>query len=98
MKLAVIMDLKPGVTQEQVAPFLREEAAMAWQYHKEGFFRDMNFRTDRPGVLNILEAESIEAAGAKLQELPLAREGFMTLEIIPLGYPAFLENLFATPR
>lgn len=96
MKLVVIMDLKPGVTQEQVGPFFKEEAAQAWAYYKEGFFRDMNFRADRPGVVNILEADSVEAAEAKLQKLPLAREGFMTFTVIPLAYPQFLENLFAT--
>lgn len=96
MKMAVIMDLVPGTTQEQVMPLFKEEAAQAWAYYKEGFFRDMNFRADKPGVLNIIEADSVETAKEKLSKLPLAREGFMTFEVIPLQYAQFLENLFAT--
>ena len=94
MKLLVIMDLVPGTTQEKIAPYLKEEAARAWELHKAGIFRDMNFRTDRPGVVNILECASIKEAKEVLNTLPLAKAGFLKFEIIPLGYPAFLESLF----
>ena len=98
MKLLVLMDLVPGTTQEQIAPLFKEEAAHAWELHKQGIFRDMNFRTDRPGVVNILECAGIEEAKEVLATLPLAKAGFMTFEIIPLGYPSFLENLFASDQ
>ncbi len=94
MKLLVLMDLTPGTTQEQIAPLAKVEAARAWELHKQGVFRDMNFRMDRPGVVNIMECESVDAAKEILDTLPLAKAGFMTFEIIPLGYPAFLESLF----
>jgi muconolactone delta-isomerase len=95
MKILVMMDLVPGTTPEKIAPYLKEEAARAWELHKAGVFRDMNFRTDRPGVVNILECASVEEARKILNTLPLAKAGFMTFQIIPLGYPSFLENLFA---
>jgi hypothetical protein len=28
----------------------------------------------------------------------LAKAGFMTFQVIPLGYPSFLENLFVTEK
>lgn len=95
MKILVIMDVTPGATQEQIAPYFKEEAARAWELHKAGVFRDMNFRTDRPGVVNVLECADVDEAKKVLDTLPLAKAGFLKFEIIPLGYPAFLENLFS---
>lgn len=95
MKMLVMMDLVPGTTQEKIAPYLKEEAGRAWELHKQGVFRDMNFRADRPGVVNIIECASVEEARKILATLPLAKAGFMTCEVIPLMYPVFLENLFA---
>lgn len=97
MKMLVLMDLVPGTTQEQIAPYLKVEAARAWELHKQGIFRDMNFRADRPGVVNIIECPSVEEAKKVLATLPLAKAGFMTCEVIPLMYPVFLESLFANP-
>jgi muconolactone delta-isomerase len=95
MKILVIMDLVPGTTQAQIGPYLKEEAARAWELHKQGIFRDMNFRTDKPGVVNIIESPSLEEAKKVLNTLPLAKAGFMTFQVIPLGYPSFLEMLWA---
>lgn len=97
MKILVIMDLVPGTTPDMLTPYLKEEAARAWELHKAGIFRDMNFRADKPGVVNIVECASVEEARTVLGTLPLAKAGFMTFQIIPLAYPSFLENLFA-PR
>jgi muconolactone delta-isomerase len=96
MKLLVMMDLVPGTRPEQLTPYLKEEAARAWELHKAGIFRDMNFRTDRPGVVNIVECASVDEAKKVLATLPLAKAGFMTFQVIPLGYPSFLQNLFVT--
>jgi muconolactone delta-isomerase len=98
MKILVMMDLVPGTTPDKLVPYLKEEAARAWELHKQGIFRDMNFRTDRPGVVNIVECASVEEAKKILATLPLAKAGFMTFQIIPLGYPSFLENLFAVDK
>jgi hypothetical protein len=57
----------------------------------------MNFRTDRLGVVNMLECASVAEAQEILNTLPLAKAGFLQFEIIPLCYPAFLENIWAPP-
>jgi muconolactone delta-isomerase len=98
MKILVMMDLVPGTTPDQLVPYLKEEASRAWELHKQGVFRDMNFRTDRPGVVNIVECPSVEEAKEILETLPLARAGFMTFQVIPLGYPSFLESLFSVEQ
>ncbi|MFP4438738.1 MAG: superoxide dismutase [Chloroflexaceae bacterium] len=97
MKILVLMDLTPGTRPEDLGPYLREEAARAWELYAAGIFRDMNFRTDRLGVVNTLECAGVEEAREILNTLPLAKAGFLQFEIIPLSYPAFLENLWVAP-
>lgn len=94
MKILAIMDLTQGTQPHQLTPYLKEEAARAWDLHRQGIFRDMNFRTDRPGVVNMLECDSLEQAKEVLETLPLHKAGLLQFELIPLGYPAFLESLF----
>jgi muconolactone delta-isomerase len=95
VKILALIDLAPGATPDKFAPLLKEEAARAWELYKEGVFREMNFRTDKPGVVNILECDSLDDARDVLNSLPMAKAGFFTFEVIPLGYASFLENLWA---
>ncbi len=94
MKILAIIDLAPGTTPDQIAPFLKAEAARAWELHKAGIFRDMNFCTDRPRVVNTLECTCLEEAAEAVNSLPLTKAGYFTYQLMPLGYPSFLENLW----
>ncbi|TSE10729.1 hypothetical protein [Aquimarina algiphila] len=56
--------------------------------------RTFYFRKDRPGVVFILECESIEEVRKTLDQLPLVQEGFLDFEYIPLGPLEPLKMLF----
>ena len=86
-----------NATSEQYAPYLRDEVRHGWNLYKSGFIRQIHFRQDRPGVVLIAEADSVDAARATLMEFPLAKVDLIGWEIIPLGPMVNWEILFAAP-
>lgn len=95
MKLLCLDIPQPGATMEKCAPHMADEARHVWQMYKGGTIRDIYYRTDRPGVAIIAEAESVETAKAALAECPLAKAGLIGWEVIPLGPFTNWETLFA---
>lgn len=95
MKLLCLDVPQPGATPEQYAPHMEAEVRFAWDLYKQGLIRDIYFRQDRPGVAILAEADSVEAARARLMELPLAKAGLIGWDVIPLGPMTNWEMLFA---
>jgi len=95
MKILAIEQEVPGITAEAFKPHLKAEAAMAWELYQAGVFRELYFQKDRHSAVLILECADVEEAQKVLNTLPLAKEGLITFEIIPLvAYPGF-SRLFA---
>jgi hypothetical protein len=95
MKILAIERETPGVERERFEPLLKEEAALLWELYQSGLVREFYFRGDRTEAVLVLECASLEQAQDALASLPLAREGLITFEIIPLvPYPGF-ERLFS---
>ena len=96
MKILAIEREVAGVSAESCAPHLAAEAARAWELHQAGVIRELYFRADRREAVLILECADVEEARGALATLPLAREGLIAFELIPLvAYPGFA-RLFAT--
>lgn len=95
MRLLCLDVPQPGATPEKYAPHMHDEVRHGWQLFKGGLVRDIYFRQDRPGVVIIAEAESVEAAKAALAEFPLAKAGVIDWEVIPFGPFTNWEALFA---
>jgi hypothetical protein len=80
----------PGVTADQFAPLLKDEARKVWQLYQEGVIREIYFRQDEHSAVIILECESVSQAELILQSLPLVKAGLIRFELIPLvPYPGF---------
>lgn len=95
MKVLALEKDVPGVTEEAFKPYLAEEAARVWELYQAGVFRELYFRRDRPCAVLMLECEGVEEAKGFLDTLPLAREGLIAFDVIPLvAYPGFA-RLFA---
>jgi len=61
-----------------------------WEYYQKGIIREIYFRKDESLAVLILECKNIMDARELLEKLPLAKEGFIDFEIIPLiPYPGF---------
>ena len=56
----------------------------AWQLYADGVIRRIWSRDDRAGSCFVIEAAGPEAAGAVIDELPMARLGLSELTVIPL--------------
>lgn len=95
MKILAIEKEVPGIADEQYAPFLKEEAARAYELYQQGVFRELYFRTDWPGAVLMLECKDLDEARGVIATLPLVRQGLIAFDLYPLGaYPGF-ERLFA---
>ena len=98
MKILAIEKETPETTDEQFAPFLRQEAQRVWELYKSGTIRETYFRVDRQEAVLILECEDLKEASRVLDSLPLVSRGLISFDVIPLiPYQGF-ERLFALSR
>lgn len=95
MQILVLDHPKAGVTFEDYLPHLLNETKHAWASVKSELIRQIYFRKDRPGIVIIMEADSLEQAQAECATFPLAQAGLLEFECIPFGSYTFWENLFA---
>lgn len=96
MKILAIDRFLPGTTMEKVQPHLHEEMKVSWKHYKQGTVREWYFRKDQPGVVLILECNSLEEAQESIDEYPLVKEELIAFDLIPLGPFEPLEALFNT--
>jgi hypothetical protein len=90
MKILAIEKEVPGVARESFKPYLKAEAAKAWELYQSDMFREIYFRKDRSGAVIILECKDVEDAKRAVAMLPLVRKGLIDFEIMPLiPYPGF---------
>ena len=85
MKVFALGNIVKPMTDEQRAQVMPREVPATLQLYLDARIEQFWFRTDRPGVVFLLEAESVEAAAATVGALPLTREGFIAYEFIPVG-------------
>ena len=84
-----------GAGMEQFQPYLDAEIRYGWDNYKNGTFREIYFRQDVLGVVVMVEADSLNAARAAVENFPLARAGLVSFETIPGGPFTKWEMLFA---
>ena len=90
MKIIALEIEKPTATTEEFKKQANAEAKKAWELQQSGFIREIYFRADENSAVLILEADSVEAAKEKLQQLPLVKNNLIYFELIPLkAYPGF---------
>jgi hypothetical protein len=97
MQILAIDRFLPGTTMEKVQPLLREEMVVTWEHYKQGKIRELYFRHDHPGVVLMMECQSLEEAAELIEELPLVKERLIEFDLIPLGPFEPFEALFNLP-
>ena len=93
MQVLAIDKMSKHITEEELIPHLPKELAATVKLYLEEKIRTFYFRKDRPGVVFIMEAESLEEAKGMLDKLPLVELGILDFDLIPIGPLAPLENL-----
>jgi hypothetical protein len=93
MKVFAIGSITKKPTPEQQAEIMPKEVPDTLRLYLDGKIEQFWFRQDRPGVIFYMQAESVEAAKAAVDKLPLTEAGLMTFELIPVGPLAPLGRL-----
>jgi hypothetical protein len=72
-----------------------EEAGNASELLKADVVREAYLRIDKPRVVVVLEASTVEAAETALSQLPLYPHGLIRFDLILVGPFTNFERLFA---
>ena len=94
MKIIAFDNFKPGVTLDDLRPYLRDEVANVWRLWKAGIVRENFARTDVGGVVIVFECSDIAEARRHIDDFPLTRAGLIEWQLIGCGAPLPLEFLF----
>lgn len=62
MKIIAYDNFKPGVTLDDLKPYLHDEVSNVWRLWKAGIVRENYARADIGGVIIVFELDSVEEA------------------------------------
>jgi hypothetical protein len=85
MKVFAIGSASKPMTDEQRKEIMPKEVPGTLKLYLDGKIEQFWFRDDKPGVVFLMNAETVDQAKAILNELPLAAGGFLTFDTIPVG-------------
>lgn len=85
MKVLAIATITKPLSQEQREQVMPREVPDTLQLYLEGAIEQFWYRTDKPGVVFLMQAASVEEAKGKIDQLPLVTGGFASYEFLPLG-------------
>jgi hypothetical protein len=94
MKVIAYDRFRPGVTMEQITPYLTEEVSNVWRLWKAGIVRENYARADEPGVVIIFEVPDVDTARTYTNDFPLSKAGLLEWYFIALQIPLPIESLF----
>lgn len=94
MKIIAYDNFKPGVTLEDLRPYLREEVSNVWRLWKAGVVRENYARADVGGVVIVFECRDVAEAKLYVDDFPLSKAGLIEWQYIAVGAPLPLEFLF----
>ena len=85
MKVLAVGSIVKPVTPEQRQQIMPREVPATLQLYLDGKVEQYWYRQDAPGVVFLMNVESVDDAKATVHSLPLAAEGFAEFELIPMG-------------
>jgi hypothetical protein len=94
MRVIAYDRFRPGVTMEQITPYLPEEVSNVWRLWKAGIVRENYARADEPGVVIVFEVQDVAAARTYTDDFPLTKAGLLEWSFIALQVPLPIETLF----
>jgi hypothetical protein len=94
MKVLAFDKFRPGVSMQQITPYLPEEVSNVWRLWKAGIVRENYARADELGVVIVFEVPDVATAKAYTDDFPLSKAGFLEWSFIALQVPLPIEALF----
>jgi hypothetical protein len=85
MKVMAIGSLSKPLTDEQRRQIMPKEVPDTLQLYLDGKIEQFWFSQDLPGVIFLMNVDSVEQARATLDALPLTADGLMTFRLLTVG-------------
>jgi hypothetical protein len=95
LKILAMTRRRPGTTFEKLQALQTAEVTQVWALIKQDFVREIYFDPNKPTVVLILEADNVDAARARLAQLPMVQAGLIEFDFTLLGPYQQLEAIFA---
>ena len=94
MRIIAFDKFRPGVTMDQITPYLPQEVSNVWRLWKAGIVRENYARADEPGVVIFFELPDVATARRYTDDFPLSKAGMLEWSFIALQVPLPIEALF----
>jgi hypothetical protein len=94
MRIIAFDRFRPGVTMDQITPYLSQEVSNVWRLWKAGIVRENYARADEPGVVIVFEVPDVATARRYTDDFPLSKAGLLEWSFIALQVPLPIEALF----
>ena len=85
MKVIAIGTIVKPVSDDQRKEIMPKEVPATLKHYLDGKIEQFWYRQDAPGVIFLMNVESIEQAITELDTLPLVTGGFAKYQLIPVG-------------
>ena len=85
MKVFAVGNFIKPITDEQRAQIMPREVPDTLRLYLDGVIEQMFFRQDKPGVVFLMNVDSIESAKAITDKMPLVEAGLLQYEYLPVG-------------
>ncbi|MCV3208105.1 hypothetical protein OHD62_15795 [Mesorhizobium sp. YC-39] len=85
MKVLAIAAIAKPLTPEQRQQIMPSEVPATLKLYLDGKIEQFWFRQDKPGVIFLMNVESVEEAKAAVEALPLTEGGFANYDLMHVG-------------
>jgi hypothetical protein len=85
MKVFAIASIAQPLTPEQRQQIMPNEVPATLKLYLDGRIEQFWYRQGAPGVIFLMNVDSVEQAKAAVEALPLAAGGFAQYEFFPVG-------------
>ncbi|QYD73321.1 hypothetical protein KZJ38_27170 [Paraburkholderia edwinii] len=85
MKVLAIGSIVKPVTPEQRQQIMPREVPATLQLYLDGKIEQYWYRQDAPGVVFLMDVDSVDDAKATVNALPLVADGFAQYQLMPIG-------------
>jgi hypothetical protein len=85
MKVFAIGSIVKPVSDGQRKEIMPKEVPATLKHYLDGKIEQFWYRQDAPGVIFLMNVESVEQAKAELDTLPLVTGGFAKYDLMPVG-------------
>jgi hypothetical protein len=85
MKVLALGSLRQPIMPEQRQEIMPEEVPRTLKLYLDGTIEQSWSRQDKPGVVFLMNVESVDRARAVVEALPLVVAGFAKYDLVPVG-------------